>query len=110
MIPDLNELITLQAVHVDYFSSAEEVIDSFDYTICQFVTDGTKVEVGDFTLWDVGRKRLVLHRTTYAVATMRRMIKYTKQGFYACPGMMNDLLTRVADDPTLINEELAYID
>ena len=100
----------LQAIHVAYYETPQAVIDSFDYTICQLVTDGERLETGEFTLWDLARKRLVLHRLEYPVPTMRRMIKYVKQGFYACPGMMTDLLTRVVQNPALINQEILYFD
>ncbi|MCI0558112.1 MAG: hypothetical protein MN733_06425 [Nitrososphaera sp.] len=102
--------LKLQAVHVAYYETPQAVIDSFDYTICQLVTDGQTLENGEFTLWDLARKRLVLHKLEYPVPTMRRMIKYAKQGFYACPGMMNDLLTRVLQNPRLIDSEILYID
>lgn len=102
-------VLKFQAVHVQYYDSPQAVIDSFDYTICQLVTDGVKLETGEFTLWDLARKRLVLHKLTYPVATMRRMIKYTRQGFYACPGIMNDLLTQVATRPELLNQGIQFL-
>lgn len=103
-------VVKLQAIHVDYYEGPAAIIDSFDYTICQLVTDGKQMLVGPYTLFDIGRKRLALHRLTYAVATMRRMVKYTQQGFYACPGMMTNLLNQVVDNPALINSDYVYLD
>jgi hypothetical protein len=90
--------------------SAEKVIDNFDYTICQVISDLKTICFGDFTLWDIGRRRLVVHKITYPVASLRRMIKYTKQGYYACPGSMQEFLTAVARQPELINTQFNYID
>jgi len=113
-IPELPGLglksLKLQAIHIAYYSTPQAVIDSFDYTICQLVTDGHRLETGEFTLWDLARKRLVLHKMEHAVATMRRMIKYTKQGFYACSGTMGDLLSRVAANPAIIDDKVISID
>lgn len=100
----------LQAIHVTYYETPQAVIDSFDFTICQLITDGDRLETGEFTLWDLARKRLVLHKLEHPVPTMRRMIKYTKQGFYACSGMMSDFLNRVARMPSKIDGEILYFD
>jgi hypothetical protein len=100
----------IQAIFINYYNDPQAVIDSFDYTICQFVTDGWHLLVGPYTLWDTARKRLVINNVTYGVSTLRRMFKYTKQGFYACSGMMVEFLKAIAEDPTIINEEFVSID
>jgi len=71
--------------------------------------DGTTLTVGDFTLWDLGRKRLAVHRITFPVSSMRRVLKYTRQGFYACNGALNSLLRATADNPEL-RTDIAYVD
>lgn len=87
----------VQLIRFTYYQTAEDVITSFDYTICQFATDGDDIVVGDFSLWDLARKRLAVHRITFPIASMRRLIKYTKQGFYACDGTLRDLLESARD-------------
>jgi hypothetical protein len=62
-------------------------------------------------LWDLGRKRLAIHKVTYPVATMRRMIKYTRQGFNACAGCMATLLRETATSPeAMASLDIAYVD
>jgi hypothetical protein len=100
----------IQLIKINYYKSAEEVIDSFDFTITQFAYDGINLICGEHSLWDLSRRKLALHRLTYGIATMRRMIKYTKQDFTACAGVMQQLLESVASDPRLINSQFKYID
>ena len=68
--------IIVQAIHFRYYDKPEDVIDSFDYTITQFVLSGDDLITTAESLWDLGRKRLAVHKITYPVATMRRMLKY----------------------------------
>lgn len=103
--------IDVQLIRFAYYTSAAEVIDSFDYTVCQFAYDGETLTTGEFSLWDLGRKRLAIHKVTFPVSTMRRMIKYTSQGFYACPGAMAEILKQTANDPALLNVlSIQYVD
>jgi len=107
----LNDKFKVQAVHLSYFDSPHAVIDTFDYTICQFITDGNEITVGEFSLWDLARKRLVIHNLRHPIASMRRLLKYGTQGFYACSGTMSDFIARVrAMDNALLDEQVFYID
>lgn len=100
----------IQLIKMDFYESPEEVIDSFDFTITQLAYDGTDIYFGPYTLWDLPRKRLALHKLTYGVATMRRLIKYTDQGFTACQGVMRSILEAVVDNPSVIQSEVQYVD
>lgn len=103
--------VIIQAIKFKFYKTAEEVLDSFDYTITQFVLDGNTLVTTTESLWDLGRRKLALHRVTYPVATMRRMIKYTKQGFTACGGCMQDLFTKTMDNPeALLQMDITYVD
>ncbi|WP_041544377.1 MULTISPECIES: hypothetical protein [Chelativorans] len=103
--------IDIQAIRFRFYASAEEVIDSFDYTITQFALDGEELVTTPYALWDLGRKKLAIHKVTYPVATMRRMLKYTQQGFTACAGCMAQLLRDTATSPQAMAElEIAYVD
>lgn len=99
----------IQLIRFAFYASAEAVIDSFDFTICMLAFDGVTLTVGDFTLWDLGRKRLAVHKITYPVSSMRRLLKYTRQNFYACNGALNALLRATADNPKL-RTDIAYVD
>ena len=106
---DGRELV-VQAVRIGFYASPGDLIDAFDFTICQLAWDGSALTIGEHTLWDLGRKRLVIHKVSYAVATVRRILKYTKQGFTICSGSITRLLKDVADDPSVIRKEVEYVD
>lgn len=101
----------IQCIRFAFYESAEAVIDSFDYTICMLAFDGVTLTLGNFTLWDLGRRRLAIHKITYPVATMRRMIKYTSQGFTACKGCLATILSQTARSPELLSQlDIEYVD
>lgn len=100
----------LQLIKIGFYSSAEELIDTFDFTITQCAYDGTDFIFGDFTLWDLARKRLALHKLTFGVATMKRLLKYTKQGFTSCTGTMQSILNAVIDNPSVVRSNVEYVD
>lgn len=103
--------VEIQAIRFRYYESAEAVIDSFDYTITQFALEGGTLVTTPFALWDLGRKRLAIHKVTYPVATMRRMLKYTRQGFTACAGCMATLLRETATSPeAMASLDITYVD
>mgnify|MGYP006921366395 CR=1 FL=1 len=103
--------VEIQAIRFRYYESAADVIDSFDYTITQFALDGDKLVTTPEALWDLGRKKLAIHKVTYPVATMRRMLKYATQGFTACGGCMATLLRETASTPEVMAQlNIQYVD
>lgn len=103
--------IKIQLIYFSYFDSPEDLLNSFDYTICQFVISNRTLHTGNFSLWDLGRKRLVVNKITFPVASLRRLLKYTNQGFYACNGCLTDLMMAISNDPSLKNQlEITYVD
>lgn len=103
--------VDVQAIKFRFYETAAEVIDSFDYTITQFCLEGDTLTTTPHALWDLGRKRLAIHKVTYPVATMRRMLKYTKQGYTACAGCMVTLLRETATSPEAMAAlDIAYVD
>lgn len=104
--------LEIQLIKHKYYNNVYELLDSFDYTICQFATDGKELVCGPYALWDLARKRLAIHRITYPVASMRRMIKYANKGFTVCGGMLTDFIRRIQNDSNdmIISEKFEYID
>lgn len=103
--------VDVQAIKFRFYETAAEVIDSFDYTITQFCLEGDTLTTTAHALWDLGRKRLAIHKVTYPVATMRRMLKYTKQGYTACGGCMATLLRETAtSSEAMAALDIAYVD
>ncbi len=100
----------IQAIKIGYYSTIEECLESFDFTICQLAEHKGKLIVGQYSMWDLARKRLALHKLTYGAATVRRLLKYTRQGFTACQGCIVSLLQAVGEDPSVINSDIQYVD
>ena len=109
-VPGRADALTVQSIRIGYYASLAECLDSFDFTICQVGFDGEDLVTGEFALWDIGRKRLVVHKVSYATATVRRLIKYTSQGFFSCTGAIQAILSAVVDDPGIVNAEVEYVD
>src|SRR5947209_7117045 len=66
----------VQAIKIGFYTTVEECLDSFDFTICQLAVHKGKLYVGIYTMWDLAWKRLALHKLTYGAATVRRLLKY----------------------------------
>lgn len=105
-----HDTVIVQAVTLAYYASLEDVLDSFDFTITQFGWDGKDLVCGQFALWDLSRKRLALHKLTFGVSTVRRLIKYTRQGFTACSGVLASILEETVANPQTIAREVTYVD
>lgn len=102
--------VIVQAITLAYYPTLEAVLDSFDFTITQFGFDGQDLVCGKFALWDLARKRLALNKLTFGVSTVRRLIKYTRQGFTACSGVMASILEATVADPQTIHRDTEYVD
>jgi len=92
------------------YGTASEIIDSFDFTICQTAYDSENLIFGDYTLYDLGRKRLAIHRVTHAKSTVRRLLKYGNQGFTVCNGCIDSILKAVVANPALADSNIQYVD
>jgi hypothetical protein len=100
----------IQLINTYYFKSATDLLESFDFTICQFATDLNNVLFNPLSLIDITSRRLVVNKIMYPVASMRRVIKYSKQGYYMCEGALQEFLKEVASKPDLITTKAQYID
>jgi len=103
------DTITVQCINLVY-PSIEKVLDSFDFTITQFGFDGINLYCGDYSLYDLARKRLALNKLTYGVSTLRRLLKYSNKGFTACPGVLSDILNKTVENPQTINGTTISLD
>lgn len=101
----------IQLIKKIFPGGVEDLFDNFDFTICQFALCASNLDVLYYTeeaLYDTLNKRLVINKITYPIASLRRIIKYSKQGFYACQGMLQKFLevTREVD----LSKNVEYID
>lgn len=105
-------VINIQLIIISYYAGPEVLFESFDYTLCQFATDGERLFCGDTALFDVANNKIVVNKITYPVASLRRLLKYTKQGFYACGGCLAELLHQSSELIVAgkIQDDFKYID
>jgi hypothetical protein len=63
-------------------------------------TDGAYLYFGPYTWTDLFRRRLRVHNIHHGISTMRRMVKYSRRGFYACVGTIRDIKAALPADVT----------
>lgn len=105
--------LPLQLIKIAYYEDPTHIIDSFDLTLAQFAADRHHVYANPLSYYDVVNKRIVLHRMQFPSSTMRRIIKYTSKGFYACPGSLANIATQIqkfiGQDDLILNS-VVYVD
>jgi hypothetical protein len=71
----------------------EDLLDSFDFTVCQFAYDGSNVFSTPEAIISVTRNHLGVHNISkeFAVDSLRRAFKYSKKGYYPCNGTIQKL-------------------
>lgn len=102
--------LKVQAIRLRFHPTLAETLEGFDFSLCKFGYDGTNLVCGDYSLFDLASKRLVPDRISFGTSTLRRIIKYTKQGYTICSGGLANILQQVVDDPTIIQAEVEYVD
>lgn len=80
--------VKVQCIRIKYYPNVDALLDSFDFTLCQFAWDGKNVFTTAQSMVSVLRNHLGVHNITkeYAVDSLRRAFKYAKKGFYPCNG------------------------
>ena len=100
--------VKVQTIYLRYYNSPEEIFSTFDFTICQFAFDGNSLYCGECALFDLANRRLVPNNIMYASASLRRIIKYSKQNFYLCSGAASEFLRKVISNPSsVLNQTLS---
>lgn len=114
---DCVETYKIQCINFAYFVDIQDCLDSFDYSIAQFgirLDDLNTIYAGDYSLWDLARKKLVVNKITYPVASVRRMLKYKDQGFTICNGCiqqtLQDTVDLARDNEGIFSKNFHYID
>lgn len=87
------------------FTNPINCIDAFDFTVCCFAVNSDNFYYHISSIFDLIRKRLVIHKLPMPVDTLKRLNKYVKKGFTACNGTLLTLAKEIAkQDPN--NEDL----
>lgn len=82
--------VPIQLIRASYYDTMTNLLDSFDYSVCQFAWDGKDVYATSQALISVLRNHLGPHniRQEHAVDSLRRAFKYAKKGYYPCNGTL----------------------
>lgn len=98
-----NGTFPIQCIHAKFYPDIAALLDSFDFTVCQFAWDGTTVYTTGDALISVLRDHLGVHVITKegAVDSLRRAFKYCKKGFHPCNGS----LLKIADSLRGLTEQ-----
>ena len=83
----------IQVIKYDYYDSVHDLLDSFDFTVCQFAWDGEIVYSTEASIVSVLRKHLRVHQITKELAadSLRRAFKYQRKGYIPCLGTLKDI-------------------
>jgi hypothetical protein len=94
----LNGRKKVQVITCKYFDSAQEVIDDFDITVCQIVTNGLRYITGKDTIRHIKNKELAF--TKFTPNSMRRYVKYSAYGYTPSAETLAELVKFYSDNPT----------
>lgn len=78
---------TLQIIKRRFFNSPEDVIDSFDITVCRLATDGKTLVLGKDTAKDIREKNLRF-RMPLQPDALKRLTKYWIYGYRPVDGTL----------------------
>ena len=65
--------------------TAEEIFNTFDFTIVCGAYDGTTFYHHDRFWQDIAVKRMVINELTFPMKTLERVVKYANRGYKLCP-------------------------
>ena len=85
--------IPIQLIKIIWHTDAAHVIDLFDFTVCQFVTEGDELIFNPAGLIDLLNNQIVIHRIEVHMDLLYRLTKYLKKGFEA-PAFTLDRITQ----------------
>lgn len=101
----------VQLITIAYYPSAEALLESFDFTVTQFATDGESFWMGESSYDDVIDKRLRWNVITYPSSSLHRMTKYVKKGFTMREDDYNEFVeTLWSHNPNVVDTKLVYVD
>jgi len=76
-----NKTVTIQLIAFKFFDNMEELLNGFDFTVCQFGYDGKKLYTGDTSFDDLRNREIVFNNIRDTVATAIHLKKYINKGF-----------------------------
>jgi hypothetical protein len=92
-----NQTKRVQLIRKNWFQNAETVISKFDFTVCQLVTDGRNIVLGEHTAEHIKNKQLCLTDKEVNKDIIKRLIKYVTYGYAPDPKMVQSILDNTED-------------
>lgn len=86
-----NKYWTLQIIKRRFFNSLQEVVDSFDISVCQIGTGGMEWLLGQDTARDIREHNLRM-RLPLQPDAAKRLVKYWTYGYRPVEGLLDDVL------------------
>ena len=96
-----NITVTLQLIKKNWHKDLLSLFENFDFTICQFATDGKTVIAPVYAEKDCNLKVLRQLESSKRRISVRRVIKYSMYGFEPSRDIMKDLVDRYANKDLL---------
>ena len=82
-----------------YFSSPQQTIDAFDFTVSMFAVDLERVYFGKTSFIDLAKRQLMVNKITYPASSISRAFRYYTKGFKMCKGEMKKLCEAMQNEP-----------
>lgn len=81
----------IQIIRKRFFDNAQQIIEGFDFTVCQLVTDGNRVKLGPYTARDLKSRTLRLAQLEVPKYIIPRMVKYIVYGYQPCQQLLDQI-------------------
>lgn len=82
---------TVQIITKRFYDSLQDVVNSFDISVCQIGTDGTNWAMGEHTASDIRNKILRMNYPLQPQAA-KRLVKYCTYGYRPVDGLIEDIV------------------
>jgi hypothetical protein len=105
-IPDAT--FKVQVITKDVYASIDDIFDTFDFTICQFATDGNIMVATTDALEDHDKLSIRMVPDTDRPLSINRLLKYSAYGFSPPDDIMITLLTKFANNETVEFDDEQY--
>ena len=107
---DYNNQRKVQFITKSFYDSPEQLINTFDFIpTCACLYDNVLYTHPDWVR-HVKKRTLGLHFVSYPVATLSRMLKYSKKGYHVAPDMLLDMVLQINENSFDENRLALYID
>lgn len=103
--------LKIQLITEKYYSSVEELLNSFDFTVAQFALFEGKLYTTKQALKDTRQKKIRFNKITYPSATLGRFYKFQNKGYHLDAIAKNDFVQRLlTQQQDFIDLNRVYID